>query len=207
MEDVRPKTLGYPNFSFQVKEMMDLLSPVAVEADQKGKKLTALINPDAKVVFSAENIVSQRFQNVLRAIELNDKEDKRPVDQATNKTLLFYTLSILTALYYNLSQLTSPLYQRKPKFLYRTSEDSSDEKPNYTAPHPRRRGRGVGSQGFRFRRARESPPRAGRAGDSFLCDLDFRQDDDHTVLGLEASFQHSTPGARSLFHGPADLSV
>jgi len=134
MEDVRPKTLGYPNFSFQVKEMMDLLSPVAVEAEQKGKKLTALINPDAKVVFSAENIVSQRFQNVLRAIELNDKEDKRPVDQATNKTLLFYTLSILTALYYNLSQLTSPLYQRKPKFLYRTSEDSSDDKPNYTAP-------------------------------------------------------------------------
>ncbi len=134
MEDVRPKTIGYPNFSLQVREMIDLLSPVAVETEQKGKQLTALMNPESKVVFSVENIVSQRFQNVLRSIEVNDKEEKRPLDQATNKNLLFYTLSILTALDYNLAQLTSPFYQRQQKFLYRTSDDSSDEKPKYSAP-------------------------------------------------------------------------
>ncbi len=134
LDDVRPKSLGYPNLSVQVKEMIDLLAPVAVEAEQKGKQLSALMNPEVKVRFPVENIVSQRFQNALRNFEVTDKGEKRLVDGSNNKALLFYTLAILTALDYGLSLPGSPFYLRKPKFLYRTSGLPNDDKPVYNAP-------------------------------------------------------------------------
>jgi len=78
--------------------------------------------------------VSQRFQNALKNFDVNEKGEKRYIDQANNRALLFYTLALLTSLDYLLSLPGSPLYLRKPKFLYRTSGVSGDDKPVYNAP-------------------------------------------------------------------------
>lgn len=126
MDDIRAKSLGYPNLAVQVREMLDLLTPVALEVEQKGSRATTLLNPDTKVRFPVQNMVSVRFQNALR------RQDS--ADQGNNKTLVLATLSLLTTLDYLLSRPGSPLYLRRPPYLYRTSGQTGDEKPVYNAP-------------------------------------------------------------------------
>lgn len=123
MDDVRVKNLGYPALPVQVREMIDLLARIAVDVERHGSRAASLRNPEARVRFPVANIVSQRFQAVNRRVE--------PGDLADNRTLLFYSLAILSTLDDLLSRPGSQLYQRQPKRLYRTS---GDDKPVYNAP-------------------------------------------------------------------------
>lgn len=134
MDDIRAKSLGYPNLAVQVREMLDLLTPVALEVEQKGNRATTLLNPDTKVRFPVQNMVSVRFQNTLRRQESGDQGELRILDQGNNKALVLATLSLLTTLDYLLSRPGSPLYLRRPPYLYRTAGQTGDEKPVYNAP-------------------------------------------------------------------------
>lgn len=134
MDDIRAKSLGYPNLAIQVREMLDLLAPIAVEVEQKGLKAKSLLNPEVRVRFPVTNMVSARFQNALKRSETGETGEKRIVDQGNNKALLVATLSILSALDHMLSKPGSPLYLKKPPYLYRTSGVQGDEKPVYNAP-------------------------------------------------------------------------
>ena len=134
MDDVRVKSMGYPNLAIQVREMLDLLAPIAVDVEEKGSRSTALMNPDAKVRFPVTNVVSQRFQNVMRRVDHGDHGEKKLVDKGDNRSMLFFTLALLSSLDHFLSRPTSQLYSRKPAYLYRTSGKSGDEKPVYNAP-------------------------------------------------------------------------
>jgi hypothetical protein len=134
MDDIRAKSLGYPNLAIQVREMLDLLAPIAVAVEQKGAKSGVLLNPDTRVRFPVTSMVSQRFQNALRRSEIGDLGERRVLDQGNNRALLFYTLSLLSALDHLLSQPSSILYSRPSKYLYRTSGLPGDDKPVYNAP-------------------------------------------------------------------------
>ena len=134
MDDIRAKSLGYPNLAIQVREMLDLLAPIAVDVEQKGPRSLVLLNPEARVRFPMVSMVSQRFQNALRRTEAGDLGEKKLLDQGNNKALLFYTLALLSALDHLLSEPTSLLYRRPPKYLYRTSGAPGDDKPVYNAP-------------------------------------------------------------------------
>jgi len=123
MDDVRVKNLGYPNLPHQVREMIELLAPIAVDIERNGNRSTALRNPENRVRFPVSSMVSQRFQAILKHTDVGD--------QANNRTLLFYTLALLSTLDDLLSRPGSQLYQRKPKHFYRTA---GDDKPVYNAP-------------------------------------------------------------------------
>jgi hypothetical protein len=133
MDDVRVKSLGYPNLSMQVREMLDLLTPIAVELDQRTQR-GALLNPDAKVLFPVSSMVSQRFQHALKRMGVTEGNERRVIDQGNNRALLFYTVALLSALDDLLDRPTSILYSRTPKYLYRTSGNPGDDKPVYNAP-------------------------------------------------------------------------
>ena len=79
MDDVRVKSLGYPNLAIQVREMLDLLAPIAVEVEQKGTKAASMLNPEARVKFPVVNMVSARFQSAQRRTETT-KDESRIVD-------------------------------------------------------------------------------------------------------------------------------
>lgn len=134
MDDIRAKSLGYPNLAIQVRDMLDLLAPIAVEVEQKGLKAGSMINPEMKVRFPITNMVSIRFQNTQRRTDFGDQGERRILDQGNNRALLFFTVSLLSALDHLLSKPGSPFYLRKPSHLYRTSGLSGDEKPVYNAP-------------------------------------------------------------------------
>jgi hypothetical protein len=123
MDGVRVKTLGYPNLPIQIREMLELLAPIAVDVERNGLRSTALLNPEAKVRFPVSSLVNQRFLSVLRS------PDGREL--ATNRTLLFYVLALLTTLNDLVSRANSQLYQSPGKYLYRTA---GDDKPVYNAP-------------------------------------------------------------------------
>ena len=133
MDDVRVKSLGYPNLSVQVREMLDLLTPIAVELDQRGRG-GALVNPDSKVKFPVSSMVSQRFQHALRRMGASEGNERRVIDQGNNRALVFYTVALLSSLDDLLARPTSILYSRTPKYLYRTSGNPGDDKPVYNAP-------------------------------------------------------------------------
>ncbi len=134
MDDIRAKSLGYPNLAIQVRDMLDLLAPIAVEVEQKGAKAGSILNPEMRVRFPVTNMVSVRFQNTLRRTEFGDQGERRILDQGNNRALVFSTLSLLSALDHLLSKPGGPFYLRKPAHLYRTSGLSGDEKPVYNAP-------------------------------------------------------------------------
>ena len=134
MDDIRAKSLGYPNLAIQVREMLDLLAPIAVDVELKGTRSGVLLNPEARVKFPVTSMVSQRFQYALRRSEIGDLGEKKLVDQGNNKALLFYTLTLLSALDHLLSHPQSILYTRASKYLYRTSGVPGDDKPVYNAP-------------------------------------------------------------------------
>jgi len=134
MDDIRAKSLGYPNLAIQVREMLDLLAPIAIDVEQKGVRSTVLLNPESRVRFPVTSMVSQRFQNALRRSEVGDLGEKKILDQGNNKALLFYTLTLLSALDHLLSEPQSILYSRLAKYLYRTSGLPGDDKPVYNAP-------------------------------------------------------------------------
>lgn len=134
MDDIRAKSLGYPNLAIQVREMLDALAPIAVDVEDKGTRSGMLLNPDARVRFPVASMVSQRFQNALRRSETGDLGQKKVLDQGNNKALLFYTLALLSALDHLLSQPQSLLYSRNARYLYRTSGVPGDDKPVYNAP-------------------------------------------------------------------------
>lgn len=134
MDDIRAKSLGYPNLAVQVREMLELLAPIAVEVEQKGARSSLLLNPDARVRFPVTSMVSQRFQSALRRSEIGDLGERKILDQGNNRALLFYTLTLLSSLDHLLSEPTSLLYSRSPKYLYRTSGLPGDDKPVYNAP-------------------------------------------------------------------------
>jgi len=134
MDDVRVKSLGYPNLAIQVKEMLDRLTPVAIEVDQKGIRSSSVLNPETRVRFPVISMVSLRFQNALRRSEIGPLGEKRLLDQGNNKSLLFYTVALLSALDHLLSAPNSLLYTRNSTYLYRTSGQPGDDKPVYNAP-------------------------------------------------------------------------
>jgi hypothetical protein len=134
MDDIRAKSLGYPNLAIQVREMLDLLAPIAVDVELKGTRSGVLLNPETRVKFPVTSMVSQRFQYALRRSEVGDLGEKKLIDQGNNKALLFYTLALLSALDHLLSHPQSILYTRASKYLYRTSGVPGDDKPVYNAP-------------------------------------------------------------------------
>jgi hypothetical protein len=135
MDDVRVKSLGYPNLSVQVREMLDLLAPITIELDQKGNRSGAIVNPEMKVRFPVSSMVSQRFQHALRRMGAAEGGERRVIDQGNNRALLFYTVALLSSLDDLLSRPTSVLYAKTPKYLYRTSGAPGDDKPVYNAPN------------------------------------------------------------------------
>lgn len=132
MDDIRVKSLGYPNLAVQVREMLDLLAPIAVELEQKTGRSGTLLNPDAKARFPVTNMVSVRFQTVFRRTDSSDLAEKRILDQGSNRSLVVATLSLLSTLDHLLSKPGSQLYVRKPAYLYRTSGLGGDDKPVYS---------------------------------------------------------------------------
>ena len=134
MDGMRAKSLGYPNLAIQVREILELLAPVAVDVDEKGTRSLILLNPEARVRFPVSSMVSLRFQSALRRTGIGDQGERKLLDQGNNKSLLFYTVAQLSTLDHLLSAPTSLLYSRPSKYLYRTSGLSGDDKPVYNAP-------------------------------------------------------------------------
>jgi len=134
MDDVRVKSLGYPNLSVQVREMLGLLAPLAIELDQPGRRAGAVLNPEARVRFPVSGMVSLRFQHALRRLGVSEGTERRVIDQGNNRALIFYTVALLSSLDDLLSRPTSILYAHEPQYLYRTSGNPGDDKPVYNAP-------------------------------------------------------------------------
>lgn len=132
-EDIRPQSLGYPSLAVQVKTLIGILAPIAVEVEQAllnqkpssptVLKTVSMANPLASLRFPVENMVSKRLSQVLSP------------DARNNRSLLFYTFTILLTLDHLLNQPSSVLYGRDERLPpYRTSEGERDESPLYNIP-------------------------------------------------------------------------
>ncbi len=136
LEEVRTQNLGYPSLSVQVKEMIQLLSPVAVEIEKRPAQPIYCLNPEERVHFPVETPIAERFLAVMRRVVRPDSGGIRIIDQATNRGLLYVTLSFLSTLDYLLTAPDNVLYRRPLAKLYRTSGRPYDDKPVYNVAAP-----------------------------------------------------------------------
>ncbi len=136
LEEARAQNLGYPSLAVQVKEMIELLSPVAVEIERRPPQPLYCLNPDDRVQFPVETPIAARFMAVMRRVVRPESGGIRIIDQATNRGLLYVTLSLLSTLDYLLSAPDNLLYRRPLAKLYRTSGRPYDDKPVYNVAAP-----------------------------------------------------------------------